>query len=72
MNEHVASVHDGKKQFKCEFCGYSCFLKSTMKIHVESIHEKKKPFKREICDITFTIRKNMQTFMREKYTIETK
>ena len=61
LNIHVASVHEENKQFKCEFCGYSCFLKSTLKIHVESVHEKKKPFKCEICDKTFTNKKNMVT-----------
>ena len=24
MNGHVASVHEGKKLFKCDICDYSC------------------------------------------------
>ena len=25
MNKYVASVHEGKKPFKCDICDYSCF-----------------------------------------------
>jgi hypothetical protein len=46
----VASVHEGKKPFKCEVCDYSCSQKSIMKSHVVSAHEGKKPFKCNICD----------------------
>ena len=36
----MASVHEGKKPFKCEVCYY--MEKRTMKSHIASIHEGKK------------------------------
>ena len=28
LNVHIASVHEGKKPFKCEICDFEQFLKS--------------------------------------------
>ena len=42
MNDHVASVHEGVKPFKCDICQYSCSEKDSMKKHVASVHEEKK------------------------------
>ena len=42
MDRHIASVHEGRKQFKCDNCDYSFFRKDQMKKHVASIHEGKK------------------------------
>ena len=50
MNNHVASVHDNKKPFKCEICDYRCSQKGDLSKHFTAVHEKKKPFKCEICD----------------------
>jgi hypothetical protein len=33
--KHTASVHEGKKAFKCGICDYSCYHKSDMKKHFE-------------------------------------
>ena len=53
--------HERKNTFKCESCGYSCFLKGTLNEHIISIHERNmnqnfisiceenKPFKCEFC-----------------------
>ena len=43
MKTHVASVHEGKKPFKCDMCDYSFSLKNTMKRHVMTVHGGKKP-----------------------------
>ena len=50
MDRHIASVHEGKKPFKCDISDYSCFQKSSMSEHVTSVHEGKKSFKCDICD----------------------
>ena len=50
---HVASVHEKKKPFKCEFCDYKFSRKGDMNKHIVSVHEKKKLFKCEICDYNF-------------------
>ena len=34
MKQHVLSVHEGKKPFKCDICDYSCSQKGHMKTHV--------------------------------------
>ena len=39
LNKHVASVHKGKKPFKCDICDYSCSQKQQMKQHVEKKHD---------------------------------
>ena len=57
MNRQFASVHEGKKPFKCDFCDYSCSLKNKMQ-HVASVHEGKKPFKCDICDYYICSQKN--------------
>ena len=35
MKKHVATVHEKKKPFKCEVCGYIFALKADMKRHVQ-------------------------------------
>ena len=51
MKIHVASVHEGKKQFKCDICDYSCSRKGDMKTHVASVHEGKNRFSRGVSNI---------------------
>ena len=46
MKNHVASVHEGKKQFKCDICDYRCSKKGaisqpTINAHVTTVHEEK-------------------------------
>ena len=48
LNTHVAAVHGGNKQFKCDFA-----LKSNLKQHVGTVHEGKKQFKCKICGTSF-------------------
>ena len=61
MKSHVASVHEGKKPFKCDICDYSCSQKGHMKTHVESVHEGKKSFKCDICDYSCSQKSGMKT-----------
>ena len=37
---HVASVHEGKKSFKCEMCNFSASHKGILKQHIISVHER--------------------------------
>ena len=41
-------IHEGKKQFKCGFCGTRLGQKSNLKMHTAILHEGKKQFK---CNI---------------------
>ena len=48
--QHVASVHEEKKPFKCDSCDYSCNRKINLKQHIVSVHEAKRSFKCESCE----------------------
>ena len=56
LNEHIASVHEGKKPFKCDKCEVYFGLKYDLNLHIASVHEGKKPFKCEICDDQFELK----------------
>ena len=60
MNTYVATVHEGKKPFKCDHCNSSFGIKRSLKRHIATIHEGKKPFK---CDIgqKFELNKHVAT-----------
>ena len=52
LNKHVASVHKGKKPFKCDICDYRYPVKTKMKTYFASVHEGYKPFKLNTCQYT--------------------
>ena len=41
LKNHVASVHEDNKPFKCDTCEYSCSEKQQMKLHFFKKHEGK-------------------------------
>ena len=49
MKIHVATVHEGKKPFKCEVCDYKWYQKSSLENNVASVHTGNKPFTC-VCD----------------------
>lgn len=53
MNGHVATVHEGKKQFKCAICDVKFGHKSHLNQHVITVHEGKKKFKCNIFNANF-------------------
>jgi uncharacterized Zn-finger protein len=53
MKKHVASVHEGKKPFRCDICEYRSSEKSNMNRHIKSVHEGKKNLKFEYCAAGF-------------------
>ena len=53
MNRHIASVHEGKKPFKCDTCDARFALMHHLKSHIASVHEKKR-FNCAKCDASFT------------------
>ena len=42
MKGHIATIHEGKKQFKCDICNAEFTSKHGMKGHIAAIHEGKK------------------------------
>ena len=67
MNQHIATVHEGKKPFKCEACDARFGRKDTMNQHIEAKHEGKKPFKCEACDAKFTTKQSMTNHIESKH-----
>ncbi len=53
LNDHVAKIHEGQKNFVCEACGKAFFKESALKVHVQRVHEKLRPHKCELCPRTF-------------------
>ena len=44
MKDHVSSVHEGKKTFKCEVYNDSCSGKSSLNQHVALVYGGRKPY----------------------------
>ena len=63
MNRHVASVHEGKRPLKCEFCDNTFSRQSNLIYHVSSVHEDKKLYNCEFCTQTFTLRCCMNEYV---------
>ena len=42
MKGHIATIHEGKKQFICDVCNAQFTSKHGMKGHIATIHEGKK------------------------------
>ena len=49
LRKHMLSVHEGKNDFKCEFCEYCTFIKARLKKHIDGVHEKKKDYTCDSC-----------------------
>ena len=57
---HMASVHEGKKEFKCNICN-AVFKSNSGKIgHISAIHEGKKPHHCSICSNNFSKKSNLR------------
>ena len=42
MKGHIATIHEGKKPFKCDICNVNFGQKVGLKKHVATVHEGKK------------------------------
>jgi ribosomal protein L31 len=61
VKQHIESVHEGKKPFRCDICDAKFALKSTLDNHIRTIHENpkhidetKKVFHCQSCPSSFT------------------
>ena len=51
LNLHIASVHEGKKPFKCEICDDQFELKHELNEHIASVHEEENQSAHNDCMI---------------------
>ena len=42
LDQHISSLHEGKKSFKCYICNGRFAQKGSLNIHIKSVHEKEK------------------------------
>ena len=59
LKKHIQTVHEGKNQFKCNFCDHECATNYHLKRHIEGVHERIKPFKCNICDYESATKANL-------------
>ena len=59
MEKHIASIHEGKKPFKCDDCNDSFARKYDLKTHIKIVHERKW-FRCYRCVQTFSSQQNME------------
>ena len=53
LNEHVLSVHENIRNYKCTICEYAASSSSNLRKHIEVVHEKLKKHKCNECSKQF-------------------
>ena len=64
IKRHTATVHEGKKPFKCESCDNSYTSKKALTYHIESSHERKKTIFCKSCDLSFRLTRALKSHIR--------
>ena len=67
MKGHIATIHEGKKPFKCAICDAGFTSKHGMKKHIVAIHEGNKPFKCDICNAKFASKQRMKGHIAQQF-----
>ena len=60
LRKHIERIHEGKKDFECNICNYSCGKISDLKVHIKLVHEGKKRLKCNICGRSFGLKKTLR------------
>ena len=60
LNLHIASVHEGKKPFKCEICDDQFELKHELNEHIASVYEEENQSAHNDCMIICHSFENLQ------------
>merc|ERR1712083_475048 len=70
LKQHIATIHEGKREFSCGVCNSNFTNKTNLRNHVAVVHKGKKPFKCKNCQATFgykhVLRKHMDIHTDEK------
>ena len=67
LTEHIRSVHDKIKKFKCDYCSYQTTSNSSLTKHVCSVHNQAKPYSCEQCNFQGTTKMSIQKHMNEAH-----
>ena len=50
MRDHIKSIHEGIKEYKCEYCGKEFDKKNNLKKHIIGVHEESTENYNFVCD----------------------
>ena len=54
MKKHKQTVHEGRRDYKCDICGDAFSIQAHVKRHIQTVHEGRKDYKCEYCGTTRT------------------
>ena len=64
LEEHISTVHEGKKAFECESCDKSFSHKQTLKEHDNRVHLNVYPYKCTVCDYATVSKSDLNKHMK--------
>ena len=70
--EHVETVHDGIRKFKCDSCEKQFTKSSDLNAHVVTVHQKKEDFKCTKCSKTYGVKSKLKMHSRNTNAITAK
>ena len=69
LKDHLSTVHEGIKAFKCTVCGDEFSKNCNLKTHTESEHDKIR-HNCEFCEATYTRKSNLIDHLKKVHKIE--
>lgn len=68
LKQHMRTVHDKERPFKCEQCSSSFGQRNHLSQHILVIHQRQKLFRCEVCNTSFSNRGNLNQHTRRKHS----
>ena len=68
MKRHTYTVHEGKKDHKCEDCGKSYYFANHLQAHISAIHKENKE-KCALCGKSYSFLDNLKRHVRTKHKV---
>ena len=66
LKRHIKTVHEGERNFKCDFCEQSLIDLGALKKHIKTIHEGEKKYKCKISLHHIIRQSTSRQFMKQK------
>ena len=63
MKNYFATVDEGKKPFKCDFCDHNFSEKFYVNRRILLVNDGKKPFQCEICDYKCSLKNSINNYV---------